>query len=342
VDLVPFLEQRLSGRLLYRLAADKSGEPFQPEPLPIGFRYRLLAEDASGRSDFRFFKTHMHVGSLLSRLVNPSAAGIGPVLRSREGRRVLPGLYLYVAREPKDALVSMYNHMQLFHDYGYTPPADIVAKRAVPSAFVEDFMLGRVEGGKYTDHLTRWLERKLPDTDDCDQAEQFAAYRAAETKAQKATAASSGSDFSDEPIFVQLEAITYEELHFAPLAALKRVIAFLTRSNAQLRAFFARDPTAFSDARLQALLESCTFKHMSADPSANFSWAKVAMRPGFTFMRKGVVGDWQEAGLQPADVHRVHRQWSELSSHPNENVRRFAHKVTIFGTAHARTATAPA
>lgn len=62
-----------------------------------------------------------------------------------------PAKYIYIARNPKDVVVSMYHHTLAWKEYEFTGQFD---------EFFEYFIAGQVQWGTWYDHVTDWWLHK--------------------------------------------------------------------------------------------------------------------------------------------------------------------------------------
>lgn len=145
----------------------------------------------------------------------------------------VPCRYIYVARNPKDVCVSLYNHCKGIKKFGYSGEFE---------EFCQLFLEGKVESGDWWKHVKdHYTNSKNMDM-----------------------------------LFLQ-----YEDMHMDGITAVKKINDFCKLPQ-------------LSDEKAQKALELSAFKTIKNDPKANYTWMQKDRREGHApFMRKGVVGDWE-------------------------------------------------
>jgi hypothetical protein len=163
--------------------------------------------------------------------------------------------YIYISRNPRDVLVSLYHHMCGALEYEWTGTWD---------ELFEYFLAGKVPFGCFFDHVLPWWKERN----------------------------------NDNVLFIK-----FEDLKKDLKSGVRQVAEFLGFE--------------ISEAELESVAQNCTFEAMKARPETNLDQYPEHFKPGTSFLRKGIVGDWKnyfsEEQLQAFDQwYNSHIQGSDL------------------------------
>lgn len=173
--------------------------------------------------------------------------------------------YIYVARNPKDACVSFYHHHKTFAE-GYQ------FQDGTMDVFFEEFIKGRVDYGDYFDHLISWYEQR----------------------------------YGRNILF-----LTYEEMKKDPAKTVVRIANFMSPEYGEL---IEKDPQFLSNVinysdvnymkeHTNRFVEEFLIRTAKNSSSIQLSKGTLEGFKGlrspensnrdFTFVRKGLIGDWK-------------------------------------------------